>query len=70
MVRGVKLACGPCGFLFGRTRIVDISESEDHGQGKLSLASGVELAEGVACEAFTKYCGGLILWLVSSEKMS
>lgn len=36
--------------------MVDVSESEDHGQGKLSLSSGVELAEGVACEAFIKYC--------------
>lgn len=36
--------------------MADVSESEDHGQGKLSLAPGAELAEGVACQAHTKYC--------------
>lgn len=35
--------------------MADVSESEDHGQGELSLAPWVELAVGVACETRTKY---------------
>lgn len=37
-------------FLVGHKK-ADVSESEVHGQGRLSLAPGAELAEGVACVA-------------------
>lgn len=40
-------------FLVGHKK-ADVSESEAHGQGRLSLAPGAELAEGVACVAYSK----------------
>lgn len=46
----------PCGFLFGGAKKADVSESETHGQGRLSLAPGAELAEGVACVEHSACC--------------
>lgn len=42
-------------FLVGQKK-ADVSESEAHGQGRLSLAPGAGLAEGVAWVAHSKCC--------------
>lgn len=52
----------PVGSFLVGTEKAGVSESEVHGQGRLSLAPGAELAEGVACVWHTLNAAEASLW--------